>query len=390
MNRLKIKIGILVCCTCSLCYMAFSPVIASIAAAFPDTDISLVQMIMTLPNFMFIIFSPLAGKLALKVRKKTLVLTAITLYLVGGVFPWFFHSNIWTILLGSVIIGCGSGLLMPVLNAIICDYFEMEERAQLMGLNATCVAVGAMVFIFTGGQLVAAHDWTWCFLAYLLMIPILAAAYFCLPSEAVRQEEKAASGSGFEMNPYVAFLFAVGFIYFAIQNAFNTNSSLYLEETAIGGTGAASLVTMVNTLGGITGGALFGLAVGKAKDQVGSLALALSAAGFLGSFFLRSMPPFLLCAVLTGLAFAFYNATGTYLLSKYLKPENNAFTVSIYMATINVGASLSPFVVNGTSGVFGKGIALRYLVCGVVLVGCMVASIFANQVHQRENTGVNV
>ncbi len=64
------RIGILVACTSSLSYMAFSPVIASIAEAFPETDVSLIQMIMTLPSLLFIVFSPLAGKLAQFVRKK--------------------------------------------------------------------------------------------------------------------------------------------------------------------------------------------------------------------------------------------------------------------------------------------------------------------------------
>ena len=157
-NKTKAKIGILTACLVSLCYMAYSPIIASVAAAFPDTELSLVQMIMTVPSFMFIVFSPLAGKLTQVIKKKLLVLIALALYFVGGMFPFFFHGNIWLILAGSVILGCGSGLLMPVINSIICDYFEMDERAQLMGLNATFVALGALLFIFVGGRLTAAFD----------------------------------------------------------------------------------------------------------------------------------------------------------------------------------------------------------------------------------------
>ncbi len=382
-NKAKAKAGILVTCTVSLCYMAFSPIIAGMAAAFPDTDISLVQMVMTLPSFMFIVFSPLAGKLTQRIRKKTLVTASLLMYLIGGLFPFFFHSNIWLVLMGSVVIGCGSGLLMPVINAIICDCFEEEERAQLMGLNATFVAIGAMLFIFVGGQLVSLlGDWFYCYLSFLLLIPVLAVALLCLPDSGPAQQ-KEESGSGFEMNPYVAFIFGIGFLYFVMQNAFNTNSSLYISETGIGGPEAAGLATMCNTLGGIAGGSVFGLLVKKAKDQAQTVALALAGAGFLLAFFVRSLVPVLAGGALVGAAFAFYNAVGTYLLSKYLKPQNNAFTVSVYMAVINVGAALSPVVVNAVSGLAGEGTAQRYLMCGAAIMACGVASAVVNRIHAK-------
>lgn len=382
-NKAKIKIGILVTCTCSLCYMAFSPIIASMAAAFPDAGISLVQMVMTLPSFMFIVFSPLAGKLTQRIRKKTLVTASLLMYLLGGLFPFFFHSNIWLVLMGSVVIGSGSGLLMPVINAIICDCFNEEDRAQLMGLNATFVAIGAMLFIFVGGQLVSLlGDWFYCYLSFLLLIPVLAVALLCLPDSGPAQQ-KEESGSGFEMNPYVAFVFVIGFLYFVMQNAFNTNSSLYISETGIGGPEAAGLATMCNTLGGIAGGAVFGLLVKKAKDQAQTVALALAGAGFLLAFFVRSIVPVLAGGALVGAAFAFYNAVGTYLLSKYLRPQNNAFTVSVYMAVINVGAALSPVVVNAVSSLAGEGTAQRYLVCGAAILACGVASAVINRIHAK-------
>ena len=66
-----------------------------------------------------------------------------------------------------------------------------------------------------------------------------------------------------------------------------------------------------------------------------------------------------------------------------MKPENNAFTVSIYLAVVNVGASLSPFLVNSVSGLFGAGIAARYCVSGAVILCCMALSILANRWHEK-------
>ena len=141
---------------------------------------------------------------------------------------------------------------------------------------------------------------------------------------------------------------------------------------------------MCNTLGGILGGAVFGLLVKKAKDQAQSVALGLSGAGFLLAYFVRSLVPVLAGGVMVGAAFAFYNAIGTYLLAKYLKPENNAFTVSVYMAVINVGAALSPVVVNSVSGLAGDGTPVRYLVCGIAVLACGAVSLVVNGGHAKK------
>lgn len=366
-QKIKAKIGILAACAVSLSYMGFAPIIATIAGAFPDTDISLIQMILTLPNLMFIFFSPLSGTLMLHFRKKNLMLISVLLYIVGGILPFFVHSSVWWLLTGSVLIGSGSGLLMPVINGVICDNFELEERGTLMGLNATCVALGALFFIFVSGAL-SSKGWHFSYLVFVLLIPILFIVYFCVPKGEVPVPDKEGKRGGLELNPLVIFLFSVGFIYFILQNAFNTNSSLIVEEYGFVGGNIASAVSMGNTIGGMVGGMLFGLLLSKFKDQIETMAVGMAAVGFLAAYFLHSFFPVLAGSAMVGFGFAVFSAAGTFLLSKYLKPENNAFTLAIYSAFINAGAAISPYVVNGISGLFGKTVGVRFLFCGICLV----------------------
>ena len=380
-NKTAARIGILTAATCSLSYLAFSPVIASISAAFPETDVSLVQMIMTLPSLLFIVFSPLSGKLMQFVPKKNLAVFSIFLYLIGGLFPFFFHGSVWQILAGSAVMGCGSGMLMPVLNSIICDHFEEKERGQLMGLNATFVALGALLFSFVSGQL-ARLGWQYSFLSFLLIIPVLLISLKFLPkssSTTVGQE----SHGKFQLSPYIVFLFVIGIIYFTMQNAYNTNSSLYISDMGIGNADTASTAVMCNTVGGIIGGVCFGVLAAKSKQQIETVALVMSGAGFLLCFFLPSLVPILVGGLLVGFGFAVFNAAGTYLLSKSVKPENNAFTSSVYMALINLGAALSPMAVNGLSAFFGQGTGIRFLVTGMVIVACAVVSAITNGIPKR-------
>ncbi|MCF0136035.1 MAG: MFS transporter [Lachnospiraceae bacterium] len=396
--KTKSKIGILASCFCAMSYLTFAPVVASMAASFPEVSLSLVQMVVTLPSLMFIVVSPLSGTLMRRFAKKKLALLAVALYFISAVFGYVFQENFYLVLLGSAIMGCGTGLLMPVTNALICDQFEGTERSSMMGLNATFVAVGGLTFTFLSGQL-AKYGWQNCYFVFFLILPLLLTIYLFLPREercvgdeggsspnkgeypdAVNDPDagalKAAAAGRPEMNPYIVALFVIGFLYFCLQNAFNTNASVYVEELSLGGASTAGLVSMMNPLGGILGGVIFGLLAAKLGDQIETVALSIAGLGFLLAGGLPSAASILVSGLLVGIAFALFNAAGTFLLAKHLKPENNDITVAIYMAVVNLGAAVSPYVVNFLAGFAGGSSAVKFLLCGAGLILCCAVSFF--------------
>lgn len=380
MNKLKIKIGIMSLCSVALSYMALSPIIASIGADFTGVDETLVQMVFTLPSLLFIIGSPLSGIAMSYINKKTIALFSLSCYLVGGLFPFFFNSSIWLLLVGSLIIGVGTGFLMPLINGFIVQYFDKNDRAPLMGMNAIFTALGALTFIFIGGQL-SRFGWRYTYLAFSLVIVIIAVAGICLPNgEPQRAEgsEKAGKASAFEMNLYILGLFVIGFIYFVVQNAFNTNSSAYAINVLGKDAAMASLVTMINTIGGIIGGMSFSRIAYMAKSQIETITLAVIAVGFFITFFIPSTVAFFAGSFLIGYGFAIFNAAGSYLLSYNTRPETNAFTVSVYLALINFGAAISPIVVNACTGFMGEGIQNKFLFVGIVITIIGVGSYLLN------------
>lgn len=382
-DKTKTKAGILATCACSLSYLSLTPVIGEMIAAFPSASESLVQMVITLPTLMFIITSPIAGMLARRISGRKLVLFSLGLYLLGGLIPFFFHKNIWFLLAGSMIVGLGSGLVMPTINTIICENFDDRERGQLMGFNSAVTAIGAILFIYLSGQL-SRLGWHYCYLSFLLVLLLSVPVWFIRENRTSHGAQS--GGSGFEMNPYIGFLFLLGFVYFTAQNAFNTNSALYISALGLGGAEAASTVTMCNTLGGVLGGAFFGWIAAKVKNQIGTVALTLSGIGFLITFFLPARLPILMGGALVGCGFSIYNAAGALLLSRFLKPENNAFTVSVYLALINLGSALSPVVVNSAGSLLGSGTAIRFLLCGAVILMGAAASLVVNRFHSRKKT----
>ncbi|MBQ7149312.1 MAG: MFS transporter [Pseudobutyrivibrio sp.] len=382
MNKTKIKVGVLSICAVALSYMALSPIIASIAADFPGVNETLPQMVFTLPSFMFIGCSPLCGIAMSHINKKTIAIGGLLCYLIGGLLPFFFNSSIWELLAGSAIIGIGTGFLMPLINGFIVQYFKKDEQAGLMGLNATFTAVGALSFIFIGGQL-AKMGWRYSYLTFLLVIPIILIALICLPKgepqvAEVADKDDSVAKSQFEMNSYILGLFVIGTIYFIMQNAFNTNSSAYVAEVLGAGTGIASLVTMANTLGGILGGTMFRGLVMKFNSHIETVTLAAIGIGFLIPVFIPHMVALIIGSIMVGYGYAIFNAGGTYLLAQNTRPETNAFTVSVYLAVINLGAAFSPIIVNAFAGIIGNGATIKFLLAGVVIIAVAVYSFMLN------------
>lgn len=379
MNTTKTKIGILSLCAVGLSYMALSPIIASISAAFPEANVTLAQLVLTLPSFLFIVCSPLSGIAMSYLNKKVIAIFSLACYLIGGLFPFFIYSNIYWLLAGSAIIGVGTGFLMPLINGFIVQYFDKNERAMLMGLNATFTALGALLFIFVAGQL-ARFGWRYSYLVFTLVALIIVIAMICLPKGAPEKgNETEKGGSAFEMNPYIFGLFIIGIIYFIMQNSFNTNSSAYVAEILGAGATVASLVTMVNTVGGIIGGMTFKSVVGRFGKQVETVTLVVVAIGFFLAYFAKSLSLIAIGSFFIGYGFAVMNAAGSYLLSLNTRPETNAFTVSIYLALINLGASLSPIVVNALGGIIGESIAIKFMFVGIVILLTGIGSFAINK-----------
>ncbi len=380
MNKTKIKVGVLSLCAVALSYMALSPIIASISAEFVGVNETLPQMVFTLPSLLFIVCSPLSGIAMSYINKKAIALFSLACYLVGGLFPFFFNSNIYELLIGSAIIGVGIGFMMPLVNGFIVQYFDKNERAQLMGLNATFTALGALFFIFAGGQL-ARFGWRYTYLVFAFVGVVILLAVVCLPKGEPEKavENNGKSNSAFEMNPYILGLFIIGIIYFIMQNSFNTNSSAYVVEIMEAGAEVASLVTMINTVGGIIAGMTFKNLAGKFGSQIETVTLFVIAIGFFISYFATNFIGVAVASFLIGFGFAIMNAAGSYLLSLNTRPETNSFTVSIYLALINTGAAISPIVVNALAGMFGEGIAIKFMMVAIVLVATAAYSFILNK-----------
>jgi len=132
----KQRIGILSPCLVMMSYLIANTVIADAAAEFSHVSISVVQMLVTLPSLLCLVFSLVVGILARKFDKKTLITASMATYVLGGVLPILFNGNIWILLFFSAVLGAGMGGLVTSTAAIICDYYEGAERSRMLGFQA--------------------------------------------------------------------------------------------------------------------------------------------------------------------------------------------------------------------------------------------------------------
>ncbi len=143
----------------------------------PNADF-LVRLVLTLPALFIVICAPLAGILIDRVGRKPLLLAATVLYAIAGCSA-FFLDSIWLILIGRALLGVAVAGIMTSVTTLIADYFAGEERARLLGLQASFMSLGGVFFLVFGG-LLADVGWRFPFLIYLVSFGLLPFAAFSL------------------------------------------------------------------------------------------------------------------------------------------------------------------------------------------------------------------
>lgn len=170
--------------------------VASITPTFPSiikhfgitpTQVTLLITVFTFPG---ILLSPVAGILADRLGRKTILLPSLLLFGISGI-GCFFTQN-WQILLALRFFqGIGAASLGSLNITLIGDLFSGEKRGEIMGYNASVLSVGTAFYPFVGGML-AMIGWQYPFLLPLIAIPtaILALIWLKNPEPAKPQKLK--------------------------------------------------------------------------------------------------------------------------------------------------------------------------------------------------------
>lgn len=105
---------------------------------------------------------PIYSKLADRFGRKPILITGITLFLVGSILAGLSWS-MPALIVFRALQGLGAGAIQPITMTIAGDVFHGAERARIQGYIGTLWAAAQVLGPLIGGLLVQFLDWRWIF-----------------------------------------------------------------------------------------------------------------------------------------------------------------------------------------------------------------------------------
>ena len=240
------------------------PIVASVAAAFPNENIAAVQMIIgIIPLMMALSAMLVSSQLASRVSKKKTTLVGHVIVMLAGASVLVFHDSLGQVLAASAVMGLGLGAVQNSTDALIADYFGGKQRSFVMGIYSTFVALGGIIWTMVSGILGSA-EWFHSYAAYFIMIIFIVIEAVCLPEGHLEPKRKVNVFAN--MPKEVAIITLMSFVFVLTFQLFSSNVSLLVVGRGFGGTVESGLASTVMTVAGIAAGLLVGPLFAKFKN----------------------------------------------------------------------------------------------------------------------------
>ncbi|PKM53124.1 MAG: hypothetical protein CVV00_13855 [Firmicutes bacterium HGW-Firmicutes-5] len=374
----RIKLAILSIASLLMISMTASAILADIELHFPELEESVIQMVLTLPALLGLIFAFAAGPLSMRISKKSLVIFSLVNGLIGGLIALILGPlAIGFLLLSSVLIGVAQGINATMTLALITDYFTGEESGAMMGLQSAFLNGGSMVLLFTSG-LLANIKWNHAYLVYLAFLPVLFIVIKNLPHDRpVRTDlTKNPDGAG-KLNTSVYFIAFFIFLFGSFFFVFQTNIALLVVSK---GYGDATLSGMINTAVSASG-MVTGFKYGKLKRRLKTLAIpiGIGAVGLgMGLIYVSgTLASIFMAAILVGFGIGIVMPTGIFIAANAVKNGMQSTAIALVTAAVNLGMFVSPLIFNNfVHMTMGDGLSNKFIlssICLFLLTGLYIA-----------------
>ncbi|WKY45909.1 MFS transporter [Eubacteriaceae bacterium ES2] len=392
MKTSSIKLSILSLAALCTISMTASAVLADIQAYFTGIDASLVQMILTIPPLLGVVFAFASGPLSMKIPKRKIIMFGLISGFLGGVIAFVFGSiSIYILLFSSLLIGIAQGINSTMTMALIADYFKDDESSAMMGLQSAFVNGGGMVLVFLAGMLASIH-WNYSYLVYLFFIPVMFIILKTLPKEdPVHEHHSEQSTTLAKLNSTIFFTAFVFFFYGVFQFVFQANISAVVIENGFGNASTTGLINTVFSGAGMLTGILFGQIQRFFKKQTLPFALVVVGIGMGLVVFAGHLSILFIAAICGGFALASIMPSGTFIAANAVIPQLSATAIAIVTASVNLGMFLSPIILNQLSILLGSGdLSTKYQISAVGLLTLSVISFIGyNFLNRPQSSMIN-
>jgi len=150
--------------------------VASITPALPKIsetlNLSKTQIGLLISAFTFpgIFLTPVAGILADRIGRKTILIPSLFVFALAGFAIFYFHDFYWMIIL-RIIQGVGAASLGSLNSTLIGDIYKGKSLPEAMGYNSSVLSLSTATYPLIGG-IMAGFAWHYPFVLPLLAIPV--------------------------------------------------------------------------------------------------------------------------------------------------------------------------------------------------------------------------
>lgn len=197
-----------------------SPALNAISAQFSAAPAMLIQMVVSLPSLLMVLVAIPFSAISNRLSMRAICLIGLILYTVGGVWgAW--ADDIYTLMVTRIVIGAGSGLLMPMSVGLLSYFFAKEEQHKLNGYIVILTSVISIVSMVLVGWL-AAISWRLVFFVYLFGLPCIWLTIRYIPATVLKSAQNRVSlGLIKKIWPYAVGIFVMMILYFSMLNNFS-------------------------------------------------------------------------------------------------------------------------------------------------------------------------
>lgn len=328
---------------------AVSPALANISNAFPSASASLIKMILTLPALFIIFFSLVSGKLTYIFSKKQVLIIGLLIYIVGGVGP-IFINDLRLLLVFRAILGLGCGLIMPISQSLIVDFFSDDERVKMTGYSSAASNFMGMISSIIVGSL-SAVNWKYGFYIYFIALIVLILNISALPKQ---ESERVRRGKEFNFNKKV-YLLAGGMCLITMAfYAVPTNIAFFMKKEHIGTSSSSGVAIAVFTLGGFIAGIILSDIRKRLKNYVLSSGIGIMALGYGLLLYCHNLFILLVSVALVGFSFGMIYPLIFLKTSNISDKDSISISMSVVSSSMFLGQFLSPIVLQYVSRILNN------------------------------------
>ncbi|KAF6570539.1 MFS transporter [Paenibacillus polymyxa] len=349
---------------------AISAIIPMMLNQLPGVSSSLIESIVTIPSFSMMLFVLLSGPISSRLGKKNTILLGLLLVVIGGILPML-TTNITWILVLRLVLGAGLGMFNSLAVSLISDFFEGDERAQLVGFQSAVQGLGSSLATFVAGQL-ALIDWPFAFLCYAITIPIALLFFFIIPEPEREEPTVSTTGTGQKsggMSLPVLGLGAALFLFMTFIMIVYTKTGIMIAEKSMPNAGFLGTALTLFSLSTMIAGFLFGRIYKWFRNYAPFISSLLTATGFVLLWFAQNVTMVTVAMLIIGFSFALFIPYIFTILTKIVPKGSETISISIAMVGSNLGAFASPYVIKLVGVLSGNETAsFSFLVSAIVFM----------------------